>query len=152
MLFIKLQDPEDAQGGSSAISAEGREVISKNLQIWYFGVVAWLHLQFVRNVQASWENFFSRNTTSLNWMGQREYKMYGGHQALSFYWKKWTYKTDQLQTHAAFPKKGKTIQRVEPKAQNAVKNPESGVVLSYTQNKKQEEKVGFLFKEGIPGP
>lgn len=71
---------------------------------------------------------------------------------LGFYWKKWTYKTGQLQTRAAFPKKGKTVQRVEPKAQNAVKNPESGVVLSCTQNKKQEEKVGFFFKEVIPGP
>lgn len=78
-------------------------------------------------------------------MGQREYKMYGGHQALSFYGKKRIYKTDQLQTHAAFPKKGKTVQRVEPKAQNAVKNPESRVVLSYTQGKKTGGESGFPF-------
>lgn len=33
MLFIKPWDPKDAQGESSAISAEGREIISKNLWI-----------------------------------------------------------------------------------------------------------------------
>lgn len=80
-------------------------------------------------------------------MGQREYKMYGGHQAPRFLLKEMNLQTDQLQTHAAFP-----VQRIEPEAQDAVKNPESGIVLSYTQNKKQEEKVGFFFKEVIPGP
>lgn len=52
--------------------------------------------------------------------------------------------TDQLQTHAAFP-----VQRVEPEAQDAVKNPESGIVLSYTQNKNRRRKW-FLFKQLFP--
>lgn len=60
------------------------EKLSQRIRGYEFYVMGWLHLKSVRNPQDSWEDYFSRNTTRLNWMGQREYKMNGGSRTPKF--------------------------------------------------------------------
>lgn len=120
MLFIKPWESKDALKVNLQPSQQKVEKLSQNLWIWYLcngRDSAWNLWEIYKVLE---KIILSRNTTSLNWMGQREYNMYGGHQALRFLLKEMNLQTDQLQTHAAFP-----VQRIEPEAQDAVKNPES---------------------------